>query len=223
MPRGQSVLGLDPVARLEACIADINRNRGDARFCVFTGDLTDRGEREGYGVLRDCLAYLELPYYLMLGNHDRRAPFLANFPDAPRDEDGFVQFELSTPVGRLLFLDTLDEGRSAGLYCDRRCRWLSNRLTEVGSESVYLFMHHPPFDIGIPSLDRMKLDDADAFAEALAGPADIRSRAPTGVRMLARHPFLGTAEHQPPNCRRLRDGIPHALLPRDPRVCHRRS
>ena len=198
MSRGQSVLGLDPVARLEACIADINRNRGDASFCVFTGDLTDRGEWEGYSVLRDCLAYLELPYYLMVGNHDRRAPFLANFPEALRDEDGFVQFGLSTPVGRLLFLDTLDEGRSAGLYCDRRCRWLSNRLIEAGSNPIYLFMHHPPFDIGIPSLDRMKLDGADAFTEALAGPADIR------------HIFLGHVHRPVSGSWR---GIPFSALP----------
>ena len=72
VPRGESVLGLDPVARLEACIADINRNRSDASFCIFTGDLTDRGETEGYRELRECLASLELPYHLMVGNHDRR-------------------------------------------------------------------------------------------------------------------------------------------------------
>ena len=198
VPRGQSVVGLDPVARLEACIADINRISGDTRFCVFTGDLTDRGEREGYRVLRDCLGRLEVPYHLMVGNHDRRAPFLATFPEAPRDTHGFVQFELQTSVGTLLFLDTLDEGRSAGTYCERRRRWLADRLAEAGSRPVYLFMHHPPFDIGIPSLDRMKLDDVDSFAETLAGRADIR------------HLFFGHVHRPVSGCWR---GIPFSALP----------
>lgn len=174
MPRGESVLGLDPVARLEACIADINRNHGDASFCVFTGDLTDRGESQSYRQLRDCLASLEIPYHLMVGNHDRREPFLTSFPESPRDENGFVQFTLDTPAGSLLFLDTLDEGKSAGIYCERRRRWLSDRLAENGDGPIYLFMHHPPFDIGIPSLDRMKLDDAASFTETLDARADIR-------------------------------------------------
>ncbi len=198
VPRGQSVLGLDPVARLDACIADINRTCDGASFCVFTGDLADRGEPEGYRALRDSLARLELPYYLMVGNHDRRAPFLATFPEAPRDADDFIQFEMETPVGRLLFLDTLDEGRSAGIYCETRRRWLTDRLTGAAASPVYIFMHHPPFDIGIPSLDRMKLDDADSFADTLTGPADIR------------HIFFGHVHRPVSGCWR---GIPFSALP----------
>ena len=35
-------------------------------------------------------------------------------------------------------------------------------------------MHHPPLDIGIPSLDRIGLVDKQGFSEALSGAADIR-------------------------------------------------
>jgi 3',5'-cyclic AMP phosphodiesterase CpdA len=41
---GQSIYGIDPRARLDACFADINARHGDAAFCVLSGDLTDSGE-----------------------------------------------------------------------------------------------------------------------------------------------------------------------------------
>ncbi len=198
VPGGGKLLELNPAERLMACIADINLHRDNVSFCVFTGDLTDRGDRQAYGVLRECLETLELPYHLMLGNHDRRASFYDVFPDAPRDENGFVQFQLETEEGRLIFLDTLDEGRSAGLYCDKRREWLSQRLQEAKPDPVYLFMHHPPFDIGIPSLDKIKLDGTEAFAAVLRKSADIR------------HLFLGHVHRPVSGSWR---GIPFSALP----------
>ncbi|NIO42429.1 MAG: phosphodiesterase, partial [Burkholderiales bacterium] len=48
MPPGQELLGLDPRARLDACIADINANHADAELCVFTGDLAEKDYVEAY-------------------------------------------------------------------------------------------------------------------------------------------------------------------------------
>ena len=174
VPRGQFLHGLDPLQRLEDCIADINQHSNNLRFCVITGDLTDRGDIESYGLLREILQGLKIQYHLMLGNHDRRETFLKSFPEAPQDDNGFVQFKIDTTEGVLVFLDTLDEGKSSGIYCEPRCRWLADRLTEAGDQPVYLFMHHPPFDIGFPSLDRMKLDHADSFAAVLETNSNIR-------------------------------------------------
>ena len=198
VPRGRKLLDLNPIERLSACIADINQQCENVSFCVFTGDLTDRGDPEAYSALRECLEDLELPYHLMLGNHDRRASFYAIFPDAPRDENGFLQFQLETQEGRLIFLDTLDEGRSAGIYCEKRHQWLAQRLQEANSDPIYLFMHHPPFDIGIPSLDKIKLDGTEAFAAVLRKSADIR------------HLFLGHVHRPVSGSWR---GIPFSALP----------
>ena len=198
VPRGRKLLDLNPIERLSACIADINQRCENASFCVFTGDLADGGDPEAYSALRECLVDLELPYHLMLGNHDRRASFYEIFPDAPRDENGFLQFQLATEVGQLIFLDTLDEGRSAGVSHSKRRQWLTQRLQEANSDPVYLFMHHPPFDIGIPSLDNIKLDGTEAFAAVLRGSADIR------------HLFLGHVHLPVSGSWR---GIPFSALP----------
>ncbi len=48
---GMKLYGLDPRARLDAAIADINRHHADAELVVVTGDLTNWGEVEAYSRL----------------------------------------------------------------------------------------------------------------------------------------------------------------------------
>lgn len=173
-PAGQYINGLDPRARLEACVADINAHHGDAEICVFTGDLVDKGEAEAYRVFREILSSLLLPHILLMGNHDDRDNFLSVFPDAGRDENGFVQSAKATSAGDFIFLDTQEAGNDAGIYCEVRRAWLQARLQESRGRTVYLFMHHPPFDIGIPSLDRIRLRNWEPFAELIADHDNIR-------------------------------------------------
>ncbi len=55
VPPGKRLHGLDPRARLEAAIADINAAQGDAELCLFTGDLVDNGAPEAYAALGEAL------------------------------------------------------------------------------------------------------------------------------------------------------------------------
>lgn len=169
---GRLVCGLDPAASLVAAIADINRHHADADLVVFTGDLSDDGSSPSYRLLTDLIDSLVPPSRLLLGNHDDRAAFCSVFPDAPA-ENGFVQSVLDTDAGRLIFLDTLDQGAVAGRLCEHRLRWLDRRLAEV-SNSALIFMHHPPFDIGMPPLDGVKLADPRAFADTLRRHGNVR-------------------------------------------------
>jgi 3',5'-cyclic AMP phosphodiesterase CpdA len=173
VPPRVRLLGLDPRARLEACIADINANHADAELCLFTGDLADRGAPAAYRALREVLGGLKVPHRLLIGNHDDRAAFRAVFPESPLDDNGFVQSVVCCAAGDLVLLDTHEPGTGAGSFCEARQAWLSARLAEAGGRPIYLFMHHPPFDIGIPSLDRIRLADPEGFAAALDGAQNI--------------------------------------------------
>ncbi len=171
---GEILYDLDPYDRLVKCLDDVVANHSDAAFCVFTGDLAHRGELAAYRGLAAQLARLAMPVFPLLGNHDRRAPFHEAFPDALRDEAGFVQSVHRCPEGDFLFLDTLDEGANGGRYCEARAAWLRARLDEAGERPVYLFMHHPPFRIGIPCLDRIALMEPERFAAIVDGRRNIR-------------------------------------------------
>ncbi|CAN5459654.1 phosphodiesterase [soil metagenome] len=168
VPAGERLWGLDPMTRLDACLDDLARHHSDAAFCVITGDLAERGEPAVYRALSERLARFPIETHLLVGNHDDRSAYLAEFPRA--DESGFAQTSLVRDGRHFLFLDTLKgPPSSAGLYCEARRRWLAAALDKAKGAPVYLFMHHPPFDIGHALMDRIKLDDAGAFAALLGG------------------------------------------------------
>lgn len=166
MAPGGRLHGSDPLARLEACLADIGRNHADADLVVVSGDLTNDGERAAYAALRQTLAGFVPPCRLMLGNHDDRALFLEMFPEAPAGR-GFVQSVFDGSDGRLILLDTLDAGHVEGRLCAARLDWLDEKLQEARDRPAFLFMHHPPFRIHMPVLDEVRLADADALHDIL--------------------------------------------------------
>jgi len=173
MTPGGLLHGSNPLSRFEACLADIGNNHADADLVVISGDLTNDGERAAYAVLRERLAEFGPPCRLMLGNHDDRALFLEMFPQAAA-ERGFVQSVFDSREGRLILLDTLDAGHVEGRLCEARLDWLDERLQEARDRSVFLFMHHPPFRIHIPELDRVMLADAEALHEVLLRHGNVR-------------------------------------------------
>jgi 3',5'-cyclic-AMP phosphodiesterase len=169
---GGKLSGIDPLTRLEDCIADLNRHQADADLVVFSGDLTNDGEPEAYAALKERLADLAAPYRLMMGNHDDRAAFRAAFPQAAH-EDGFIHSSIDLPDGRIILLDTLEPGHIEGRLCEARLAWLDGALAGA-PQGAFLFLHHPPFPIGIPSLDKWRLADAEALGEILLRHANVR-------------------------------------------------
>lgn len=159
--------GSDPRRRLEQAVASINADHGDAELVVVTGDLTHWGDSDAYVAFARSIAGLSMPYVLMVGNHDNTPAFAASFPDARRDDDGFVQSAMQTSQGLMLFLDTSLPETHAGGYCARRRQWLGRQL-ETTDGPVLLFMHHPPFAVGIRGMDAIMLREAEAFWAVLS-------------------------------------------------------
>lgn len=168
VPPGQKLWGLDPLARLDACLEDVSRHHSDAAFCVITGDLAERGETIAYETLLERLARFPLETHLLVGNHDDRANYLKVFGGA--DSSGHVQKALQRDGRTFLLLDTLKgPPSSAGRYDLPRRAWLKAELGKAAGTPISIFMHHPPFNIGHPLMDLIKLDDAEVFATLLDG------------------------------------------------------
>ena len=174
VPAGGVLYGQSPRTGLVPAVQDINRYHSDAEFVVITGDLSHWGEKAAYEDLRAVLTELCVPCHLVLGNHDDRDNFAAVFPRTPRDPAGFVQYVLDTPVGVFVILDTLQPGKASGNLCRQRLAWLAEVLETHAERPVYLFMHHPPFEIGIESMDLIGFEDKEAFYQCVLQHRDIR-------------------------------------------------
>jgi len=110
----------------------------------------------------------------MIGNHDDRSVFFDIFDTYAKDENGFLQYTFNVAEDRFLCLDTKkEEPVSSGQYCEKRMSWLDNELKKT-KQNVYLFMHHPPFDVGVPYMDRIKLDEAEAFGDLISSHKNVR-------------------------------------------------
>lgn len=159
----------DTPGHLRRAVAHLNGLRPRPACVLGTGDLVEKGSAEEYARLRDILAGLELPIYLIPGNHDDRAGLARAFADAGYmpEPGGFIQYAVEDGPLRLLALDTSIPGESGGTLCPIRLAWLEAQLAAAPDRPTLIFMHHPPFRTGIARMDMMGLADADAFAEVL--------------------------------------------------------
>lgn len=180
------ILGFDPVANFEACLAHIAEFQADADRVIITGDLTHHGQAESYRRLQAILAASplqgRLSPRLMIGNHDNRETFASMFADAKRDENGFVQWTEETPAGLFVYLDTAEPGMHAGHYGAERQAWLRDVLDGArrAGEPAWLFMHHNPIAVHVANADAIGLVQEAEFQAIL-----------TEYRDTVRHIFFG--------------------------------
>ncbi len=162
--------GQNHAERLARAVASINAEHNDADCVIVTGDMTHWGDADAYTRFAAEIKKLTVPFHLMVGNHDDTPSLMRTFPDLPRDENGFVQTVIETPLARFLLLDTKAPTGHAGAYCKSRCDWLADQLEAPGP--VFLFMHHPPFEVGIKAMDAIMMQDAGALYDVLAPHKD---------------------------------------------------
>lgn len=138
---------------------------------LISGDLTDCGLPEEYEILRGLLARLPMPVFVIPGNHDRRETLRAALGDrAPAPADSaLIHYAVEDFPVRLIGLDTITPGASAGALCADRLDFLERTLAAAREKPTLVFMHHPPFVTGIDHMDAIGLTQGAAeFARLLA-------------------------------------------------------
>lgn len=168
---GEKLFGFDPLSNLEACIESINAEHADADLVVFCGDITNDGLPAAYAAAAEKLKALRPPFRIVPGNHDDRAALIAAFPEAASG-DGFTHAAIDAGGKRLLLLDTLWPGHVDGQLCDQRLAWTDRELGKTSDALVV--MHHPPFEIGVASMDDCRLTDPDRLLEIFKRHGNVR-------------------------------------------------
>jgi len=152
----------DTVAELATCVEHLNRMQPRPDVVLATGDLADVGTPDVYRKMRRMLDRIELPVYVIPGNHDDRDMLRTAFVDLgylPTDGP-FLQYTIEDYPLRLIGLDTVETGGDGGEMCAQRLEWLDARLGEQPARPTLIFMHHQP------KLTRMGYRDHHAFRGA---------------------------------------------------------
>ena len=158
---------VDPQERLKKAVEHINHYHSDASFCAVTGDIADTGSPLAYKTIKKLLDTLAMPYYPIVGNHDLRPAFLAEFTNTP-SENGFINYRIDCDNTTFLFLDTLRVNHDGGEFCNQRRQWLQNQIKQIDADKqVVIFMHHPPFSVMLPSMDTIMLKNGQAFYDVI--------------------------------------------------------
>jgi Icc protein len=172
---------LDTAQCLARAVAALNALVPRPDVAVVTGDLVDHGEPAEYDHLRQLLAPLQMPVFVIPGNHDAREKLREAFRgDGYLPSGGYLQYTVEDYPLRLVALDTLIPGTHGGMLCAERLAWLAAALAAQAARPTAILMHHPPFATGITYMDNYGLANA-------AGLAEVVGRHPQVERILCGH------------------------------------
>lgn len=171
LANGQLAYGtVDTAAHFKRCIADIRKLPQQPDAVVMTGDLVDSGQPEQYALLRELIAPLPMPVYLIPGNHDERDALRNAFPDHAylNQFPPYIQYAIEEHALRIVAIDTVVPGEDGGELCAQRLEWLALTLATAPHRPTLLIMHHPPFATHIGFMDAIGLATSEPLAHIVA-------------------------------------------------------
>jgi 3',5'-cyclic AMP phosphodiesterase CpdA len=159
--------------RFRAVLARLVEGPNRPDMLILSGDITDRGDAASFERTAELLAGCPFPVWPMVGNHDSRDALFAAFPQVTGDDD-FAHYVIEDKGLRIVLLDTFEDGRHSGAFCERRRAWLAARLDETPDTPTLIFMHHPPVASGIEWMDPGPNEPwVERFSDAVRGRSQV--------------------------------------------------
>ena len=160
---------VDTVGMVRACVRHVLALKQQPDAVVITGDLTDSGQPEEYALLRELIAPLEMPVYLIPGNHDERGALRAAFADHAYlgQSSDAIQYTIEAHPLRIVALDTVIPGESGGELAAESIAWLDRALAQGPDRPTVVLMHHPPFTTFIGHMDACGLRNPQPLATVI--------------------------------------------------------
>ena len=159
---------------LRRTVVDINKQHPDA--VVITGDTVQHGQPEEYDRLRELLAPLQAPLYVVPGNRDDQQALRRAFSDHAylSTTREFLHYTIEDHAVRLIGIDSTLAGERKGRFCRIRQAWLDQALGEQQDRATLLYIHHPPFDVDSHYVGGYRRpEEAAALAEIVRGHTQV--------------------------------------------------
>lgn len=157
---------------------------GHVDAILVTGDLADHGLAEEYQVVANLLSGSR-PTLHCPGNHDARGPYReVLLGERASNEPINSVHHINGAV--FAMCDSTIPGRPDGFMADETLVWLENVLAESGDAPVFVCFHHPPVELHVPAIDRIKQHGEDRLRALI-------TRYPNVVALLCGHAHTGAA------------------------------
>ena len=162
--RSVFLYGINPADRLEKALDHAKLFHQDAQFLVITGDLANWGEKDAYENLSTIAESFPLPIVIIAGNHDNPNLIKERFPifDGKLEDlkkGIWLGKEVRSNKESFIFLDSTGGTGHGGAFPLERADELDHRLETIPDLRVFLFLHHPPLSLGVPSMDPIRLQE----------------------------------------------------------------
>ena len=147
----QTYRGINPRQCLQALIPKVKALKPD--LLLATGALSEDGSRVSYQALQDIFKPLGVPVLALPGNHDDPELLSEAFPGSPVNTIG-----VSTHgAWKIIRLNSCLPGKPEGRLGEQSLAGLEKFLEQHTHSPILLALHHQPFDIGSPWIDKYRL------------------------------------------------------------------
>jgi Icc protein len=166
----ETLRGVPTLPALDRVIAHARAHHWDAAALLVTGDLV-QDDPGGYAHFRRVFGALGKPVYCIPGNHDLVPEMTAALSQPPFQLNGHVDFG----GWRVVMLDSAIPGMASGRLAGDTLARLDRELAAAARRHALVCLHHHPIDMGSRWLDRVGLENREAFFEVLARHPNVRA------------------------------------------------
>ncbi|MDP2571823.1 phosphodiesterase [Vibrio penaeicida] len=141
---------------------------GEIDAVIVTGDISDKGDLSSYEVFKSIIDQLQLPYFLIPGNHDKREPLRQCFHQHQyMSQSGEINWVQPLDDFMIIGLDSTIPNKGEGELTQDTLSFLSDALNSQPDKPALVALHHPPFMSGIPFMDNIRLNNSESFARVI--------------------------------------------------------
>jgi len=147
--------GINTEQSLLDVLQHVQQQPYSADLVLITGDLTHDETEAGYQRLVSILKHLQIPVYVLPGNHDIVPLMQQNL----NQENISTQAHILLPGWQIIMLDSVIEKSESGHLSDDQFELLEQRLKTHPEHHTLVCLHHQPCPIGSRWLDTMQVDN----------------------------------------------------------------
>tara|TARA_R110002095_G_scaffold127664_2_gene110704 strand:+ start:1393 stop:2217 length:825 start_codon:yes stop_codon:yes gene_type:complete len=168
-PQDHPLLRNNLYEALEILFGDLREIQSYLDFVAITGDLTETGDMGSYLKIKALTDTLDIPVFVVPGNHDLREPFRNVFGlSGPLPDTGPLDFYVNSAEAQIIGLDSLIEGTMTGRLTDRQLDRLQTNLLSATAPHTIILLHHSPFSTGLAEFDEIsKVEGDQVFGELI--------------------------------------------------------